>query len=725
MGKVLLFLVMSFSILFASNQQKVLRLKSTNASIKLDGIIDKAWSEADSVSDFVQFQPYHNENPSVKSMAKVLTNQKSLFCLIICYDNKEYIQKNTGKLDDFAGDFVSIMLDTFGDKRTAYKLAVSASGVRADSRMLDDARNRDYNWDGIWFADSKIYDWGFIVEMEIPYKSIQYDEKLTEWGLDFDRWRPYNSEDIYWCSYEQNEGQRISKFGKLIFEDFKPSDKGLNLEIYPVGITKAVYTDNKKYDVDPDAGLDIFYNPSPKLTFQFTANPDFAQIEADPFDFNISRFESYFSERRPFFTEGAEVFTASGRERNSGFYRPLELFYPRRIGKKLPDGQEVPLNFGAKAFGRFDDLEYGGFVARTGDINYIDEDTLHLNEPNAYFASGRIKKQIYGNSSIGALYVGKYTGSNTYGVIDIDGAFRESDWQLAYQVARSFKNNEGGYAVSAGYRLTKENWVAFIKGRYIGSDFDIEEIGYVPWIGTTQIVALTGPRWFFKEGPINTMMLYAGGNTYYEKEDNFTDYGAIVGWNMQFRNNWGFEINTSLGKAKDEGIEYDSYEVNISSWFNMSAKWNANLWGGYTKTYNFDREYLSYYSWLGGAINWKALDILDLGTSYDMYIEGDPNNSIADITYNARPYFSLTPVNDLNIKVYVDNVFIKSVDRMDHIVVGLFFAYNFSPKSWIYFAFNEIRERTESFDRFGNALSKRMEITDRAAVIKVKYLYYF
>ena len=139
---------------------------------------------------------------------------------MICYDDKQFIQANAGMHDGFTGDIVSVMFDTFGDKQTAYKFAVNASGVKSDSRMLDDARNRDYSWDGIWEGESKIYDWGFVVEMKIPYKSIKYDKELSEWGLDFDRWRSYNKEDIYWCEYEQSEGQRISKFGKLIFRRF-------------------------------------------------------------------------------------------------------------------------------------------------------------------------------------------------------------------------------------------------------------------------------------------------------------------------------------------------------------------------------------------------------------------------------------------------------------------------------------------------------------------------
>ncbi len=492
----LIFLVLiSTCLLLASenkNLGKALRLIKVNTEITVDGKVDEVWSFADSTINFFQFDPYYNQPTSVKTVAKVLTTDESLFCLMICYDDKKYIQANAGMQDGYTGDIVSIMLDTFNDKQTAYKFAINASGVTADSRMLDDARNRDYSWDGIWEGTSKIYDWGYVVEMKIPYKSIKYDNSLTEWGLDFDRWRSYNKEDIYWCEYEQSEGQRISKFGKLIFENFNPSVTGLNLEVYPVGLSKIKYLGNNKYDFDPTVGLDIFYNPSEQLTFQLTANPDFAQIEADPFSFNISRYESYFSERRPFFTEGNEVFNPAGRQNNSGFYRPLELFYSRRIGKQLPGGKEVPLIFGTKAFGRYNDWEYGGFVAMTGETDYVD-DGEDLIEAQAYFGSGRIKKQILDNSSIGVLMVGKQTKENTYGVLDIDGAFRGADWQLAYQFARSFNNSDGDYAASVGFNGISDTWGNLFRIRAIGNNFDVKQIGYVPWKGTLSSLALTGP----------------------------------------------------------------------------------------------------------------------------------------------------------------------------------------------------------------------------------------
>ena len=715
----LIFFLIYLIPLTVYSQTKNLILKTTDTDIKLDGLIDPAWNSADSVSDFFQLSPYYDQPPTVKTVAKILTTDKDLYALMICYDNEKDITAFTGMQDNFAGDIVSIMLDTFGDNKTAYKFAVNASGVKGDSRLLDDGRNRDYSWDGIWFAASKIYSWGFVVEWKIPYKSIQYDDKLNEWGLGFDRWRAINSEDIYWNKYNQNEGLRVSKFGKLVFNDSHPTVHGLNFEVYPVVFSKATYINNGKYKVEPEAGLDILYNPSPKLKFQLTANPDFAQIEADPY-----RYETFYDERRPFFTEGSEIFTASGKERNTGFYQPLNIFYSRRIGKVLPDGSTVPLIVGAKAFGRLGDWEYGGFTAITGEKNYIEDDTTHTEE-RAYFSSARIKKNIFENSSIGFLYVGKQTRANTYGVFDIDGAFRTSEWQLSYQLARSMVNSNGDYAASAGFIQFGDKFVNFTRLRFVGSNFDISQIGYVPWTGTTQITTLHGPIFKPEKGYVSQVFPYGGLYLYHKNYENYTDHGLLLGYNMNFRDNWGFELDFLYAKVKDEGLIYKSYELDFSSWFSINPSWNANVYGGNTKGYNFSRDYIGYYTWIGVSADWKVLNSLSIGTSGSINIENKPDGSLQDITYNARPYFSFTPVNNMNLRVYIDNLYETETNHLERIILGILYSYNFSPKSWIYFAINQLDDRSPQYDINGNQLPEHMHLTSRAAVLKIKYLYYF
>lgn len=706
----------------SADAPKTLKLRKSPVAIVIDGVIDPAWSLADSVDGFIQQQPYYGVPSTRRTVAKVLTTNEALYCLMVCYERKDSIQVITGTLDNIDGDYCSIYLDTFLDKRTAYNFGVVASGARSDCRMLDDARNSDYSWDGVWTAQTKVYDWGYVVEMEIAYRSIQYDEKLSEWGLDFNRWIPVRQETTYWNKYEQNEGQRVSKFGRLVFEDFRPNIKGNNLEFYPVGITRESYLQDGKYKGEPDAGLDIFYNPSQKLTFQLTANPDFAQIEADPFAFNITRYETYFNERRPFFTQGAEIFMPSGRENGVGFYRPLELFYSRRIGKRLPDGSDVPLQLGAKAFGRVDDWEYGGFLATTGARDYEADDTKST-EAKALFGSVRLKRQILDNSSIGILVVGKHDANQDNGVFDIDGAFRSSDWQLSYQVARSFKDRQGDFAASSGLVMAKDNMMVLLRGRYVGTDFDVEQVGYVPWLGTGELTGLGGPRWYFKDGYVSQALLLAGFSFNHKEVETYTDQAGVMVFNMQFRNNWGFEFDYSVGRSKDQGIKYDSYELDNSTWYN-SPKWYGSIYGTISRTYNFSRDYLAAYFSLGSQITWHTLKQLDLGTSYNMYVEGSPEGNIQDITYNARPFVSITPLNDLNVRTYVDEVFLRSTHRTEHLILGFLFSYSFLPKSWIYIAINEVHDRSDQLDPAGVLLPNTLHVTDRVSVLKVKYLHY-
>ncbi len=718
-------IILSLTSLFAQtvNEDKILYLKKLNSEIIIDGIIDSLWACADSTSDFFQLEPYYNHNPSVFTKVKIISDESNIYCLFLCYENNiDQLLANRGMHDGFTGDIVSLMLDTYGDKQTAYKFAVNASGVMADSKILDDGRNRDYTWDGVWSSAAKIYEWGYVVEIKIPYKTLKFNKELTEWGLDFDRWRSYNREDLYWCKYEQNEGQRVSKFGKLKFVEGNPKQSGLNLEIYPVGISK-ILNHNNKYKIEPTAGLDITYNPSERLTILFSANPDFAQIEADPFNFNISRYETYFRERRPFFTQGNEIFLPSGKESNSGFYSPLELFYSRRVGKILPDGKQVPLNFGSKIFGKINDYDYGAFISMTGETDYS-LNNKNFNEPKAYFGAFRIKRKILDNSSIGILFVTKNSKNGSNSVFDIDGAFRNSDWQLSYQIAASLKDSKSDFAFSTGFKKFTKYWGTLFKMRGIGKNFNVSEIGFVPWLGTFSSAIVTGPVFIFDEGFIRNIFTYSGANFNYEDEDFFYDRGFILGVSVSMRDGWGFEVNMSSGKSKDNSIIYNSLDLNLGSWINISQNWSANFWSGYSNTFNFRRNYLASYSWFGIQFNARPFGFLNLGASSEIFIEGNPENKIEDITLTSRPFISLTPFNNLNIRLYVDNLYLKSSDKLQRLLIGFLFSWNFSPKSWIYLAVNELKSRVNEFDN-NNILNSKLITVDRIGVFKVKYLYYF
>jgi hypothetical protein len=697
-------------------------LRPAPGPVGIDGVVDPHWASADSAALDFQLHPYYGRNPSVRTVAKVLSSPDALYCLMICYQPVSTIEANTGLHDQHVGDVVSIMLDTFNDRQTAYKFSVSASGVRGDARMLDDGRNRDYSYDGVWTAASAVTDSGYVVEMEIPYRTIKHDGTSPGWGVEFDRWIPQTKEDLYWSAYEQNEGMRVSRFGRLEFDGVRPSAEGLNLELYPVAIARTTYN-GAGYDTDPDLGLDLFYNPSEQLTLLLTANPDFAQIEADPFDFNISQYESYYAERRPFFTEGSEIFNASGRQNNTGFYRPMELFYSRRIGRSLPDGSVVPLIAGTKGFGRATGWEYGGFVASTAEQEYT-ADGEQLVEERALFASARIKRTIIDNSSVGGLFVSKQTATGFAGVLDIDGAFRTTDWQLSYQAARSINDGQGDYAFSAGFVSFGRDWINLGRARAVGKDFDVSAVGFVPWRGTAEATYLTGPTWYFATGYISQITTYAGLSVGYEDVDLYTDWVIVLGFNMQLRDNWGYEINITPGRGKDRGILYNGFEASLGSWFNVSAAWEGNLHLSYRYSYNYAREYLASSAYVLGSVEWRALPVLQVGTSVGVYPEWKPAGGIEEVTYNTRPFLSMTPFNNLNVRMYADMTALRSTGRLENLIAGLLFSYNFLPKSWIYLALNEVRDRPETSDAAPGDPSQGLRIADRAGVFKVKYLYY-
>jgi hypothetical protein len=268
---VFLLFVSVLTLPLAAQADKSMVLRLTSTAPRIDGEIDPVWVQADSVSDFEQLSPFYGQPPSERTVVRLLATDEALYGLIVCYHEHAVIQDITGVHDQTSGDGASIMIDTFNDHQTAYKFYVSASGVQYDTRMVDDGRNRDNSWDGVWFAESRVHTWGYVVEMEIPFKSIRYSGELTEWGLDIDRWIAASKEDLYWCKYEQSQSQRISKFGRLILNGSRPVVKGLNLEIYPVAIARSIYTDAGKYRLNRMQGS-ISSTTSEKLTFQLTGN---------------------------------------------------------------------------------------------------------------------------------------------------------------------------------------------------------------------------------------------------------------------------------------------------------------------------------------------------------------------------------------------------------------------------------------------------------------------
>ncbi len=305
----------------------------------IDGLLDEeSWNQVEWSGNFVQREPYENEAPSQQTQFKLLYDDDNIYVGIRCFDSApDSIEKRMSRRDGFDGDWVEINIDSYHDLRTAFSFTVSASGVKGDEAITNDD-NWDDSWDPIWYVKTSIDNQGWIAEMRIPLSQLRFGKQEEYiWGLQISR-RLFRKEEIScWQFVPQNSSGWVHEFGKLYgIKNITPK-KQKDLTPYVVGRIENYKEEEENpfadgQDLTGTIGLDGKIGLTNDLTLDFTINPDFGQVEADPSEVNLTTFETKFDEKRPFFIEGKNIFDFS----LTGGDGPLSsdnLFYSRRIGK--------------------------------------------------------------------------------------------------------------------------------------------------------------------------------------------------------------------------------------------------------------------------------------------------------------------------------------------------------------------------------------------------------
>jgi len=315
---------------------------------RIDGVIDEAvWADAAVATDFVQFQPDEGAPPSERSEVRVLYGIDALFVAFRAYDSEpDEIAAQLARRDDFGySDRVHVVIDSYFDRRTAFQFAVNPLGVKSDLYRFDDT-NEDDSWDAVWDVATSRDDEGWTAEFKIPYSQLRFETASEQtWGINFMREIARHQERSVWAPLSQQDNALISRFGELRGLKNLASPRRMELLPYSVAsLTRAGGDANNPF-YDPNAqdatvGLDAKYGVTSNLTLDLTVNPDFGQVEADPGEVNLSAFESFFQERRPFFVEGASIFNFR-LSQGDGDDANESLFYSRRIGR-APQGSADP-----------------------------------------------------------------------------------------------------------------------------------------------------------------------------------------------------------------------------------------------------------------------------------------------------------------------------------------------------------------------------------------------
>lgn len=341
-GSILPLLVTSLSIAQEDGPRRIYQTAHCGGrGPQLDGRLDEScWNLVEWSGDFVQWQPSEGAPPSQQTQFKVIYDDHAMYFGIRAFDSEpERIVDHLARRDWFPGDWVEVNIGSHGDGRTAFSFTASVSGTRGDEYISSDGDHWDGSWDPVWEFETHVDELGWTAEVRIPFSQLRFaQDDAHVWGLQVQRRVFREEERSLWAPKRSDQSGWVSLFGELHGIEGIRAPRRIELLPYSVGKLEsyeAIEGDpfNDGRDGSIALGLDGKMGLTGDLTLDFTVNPDFGQVEADPSEVNLSAFETFFQERRPFFVEGRNIFDFGIAPAITGgsFTNDL-LFYSRRIG---------------------------------------------------------------------------------------------------------------------------------------------------------------------------------------------------------------------------------------------------------------------------------------------------------------------------------------------------------------------------------------------------------
>lgn len=640
-----------------TEEQKILTAFHTTTPIKLDGILNEAaWKDAAPATGFTQRELTEGAPPTENTEVSVIYDDDNLYIGIKCFDSEpDKIVHTELRYDGqlFSDDNFTVVLDTFNDKRTGYIFRINPNGARNDA-LIENVEHHNDEWNGIWDAAARITDIGWSAEMVIPFMAIRFPKtEIQEWGINFSRTIRRKNEEILWTAWGRNDGiQQLSKAGKLTgLRDIK---RGKKTEFTPYilgGVEKEI---NRNIDNTIKYGLDIKYPLTSDLTLDFTTKTDFAQIESDQEQINLTRFSLNYPEKRDFFLEGVETFDFSVGRSNM-------LYYSRRIGiTPDPDREQVSILGGAKLSGKAGSFNIGVMNVQTEQttVYTIEDDSTETKKvyPGTNYTIVRVKKDIFKQSYIG--FIGTVVNKERKPEIPFTGTDRIDRFlnkkanhmagiDFEYNTS-SFLNDKnftvsGYFAASKTPDLSGDNTAGRIAVDFpndlidasfgyhvIGNNFN-PEIGFIRRPGIKETAASF--RYMPRVGiPYVKQLILSPYHFHYFTDMNnrlVTRFLSISPFGLEFESGDRLEFQVV------NNYEYIDEEFTIFG--DTVIPLNSYQWWNYEISYE--------------SMNTRPLSI-DFETQWGDYYNGEQIQFDTNLTYKLNQYFAFTPgvsYNDITI----------------------------------------------------------------------------
>jgi len=672
-----------------------------NESPVIDGDVrgDLAWSGVTPAKDFWQVKPADRQPASQRTEVYVAYTDSALYIGVVAYDdNPDGIIVTDSRRDSSLNDTDAflVMIDGLLDRQNGYIFGTNAAGIEYDGQVTKEGTGGQFgvggfnlNWDGTWVVSSRIGDYGWSTEFEIPFRTLRYgSSEVQSWGINFQRNIRRNNEVAYWSPLPRNRDlYRISEAGTL-HEIAPPKQRNLKITPYVLGKTREGGS-LPGSESDTDVGLDIKYSVTPSLTLDLTYNTDFAQVEVDEQQINLDRFNLFFPEKRPFFLENAGQFTV-------GSPREVEMFFSRRIGIS-EDGEEIPVEGGVRLSGKLGSTTNVGFL-------YMGTDAVAGVAPGNEFAVARVNQELKNRSAIGAIFVSR-DGDGSYLVPEnddenytyaIDGRWsigentRIEGW-IARTETPGRNGRDDAFSLKASYSDTK--WASELIYAEVGADFN-PEVGFLARTeyrkGRAFLMRVIRPDDLWGLLEMRPHISYTG----FWKFDGFQETGVLhndVHWEFKT----GTEIHTAVNFTTSGIIDpfeivdgviiqpgtYDHSEVALVYFTNRSKPLSFSMNAVVGGRFGGDRVHFS------PAIQYRIGETFrsELSFNYNDFDLPVPGGQFTANLARLRLSYSFTPKMQLQALIQYNEL-------DDKVGTNIRFSWLESANSGLYLVYNEVNE---------------------------------
>ena len=669
---------------------------------KIDGRLDDdCWKLAEPTTEFIQLFPDDGTPATEQTIIKVLYDNENLYFGIECLDSQpknidaRLVPRDS---DPYPGDLIGIVLDTFHDHQNAYCFWTNPRGIQMDFRSYNDFAQgwggRDFSWDGVWRSAAQIKDTGWTVEVAIPFSTLRFPRKKEQiWGVNVQRYQKSKGEHSHWAPITRDDGGvlKVSKAGHLVgLEDL---EQGLHLELLPYGTSS--YNENLQGSAQKqDAGLDVKYGITSNLTTDLTINPDFGHIEGDEEQINLTRFELFLKEKRPFFMEGRNLFS------------PMNLFYTRRIRNP---------RFGANLTGKVGDYSIGLLTAQDEEekANPVKRGSATALSTYGVF---RLQRDIFKKSSIGIIGVGKEGTEGEYNrAFGMDMSLRPRQSELNLKFGKSFHEGIEGddwfTSINAGYNTDRFQ----LGGGFEQTqpEFNVDKIGYRPHdahVGEKEFRGHVGYGHLLRRFGIHNIWTRQEFRATKRTDDSewgwsWDNAGIRIiffghHWIDLLHENWYF-------RWKQRGYRGDTFSL----WYVLAGKPlfdDTSIRVSTGEQYDWEDDYFGSIKAFSITQRLKILDNLTLNYDAQIVWEYFPTGEFDEVKRVANVRLTYLPTRDIFIRVFAP---INLTTRQYG--VNALISYAYRPMSRFYLAYNERRSKDASF----------LSLVDRIIMAKISCLW--